>query len=239
MTPDRHRLAVAVPTAHKFTVRFHTVLAFSVAHPSLLAQLAPQQQKASVILVMPATDLAQATKAASLMVQRAGVDDAVLLVVQDTDRHGFVSVANQCFQATQSDYFGYVAQDAFAGRRWLQRAKQLMDNSGKGLLGFNDGKWAGRLASFGLGRRSWLQANYPDGQLFCAQYSQHYADTELTALAMGNDQYCYDPNAVLMEVDWDKDHKAVNPTDKTLFAQRKTSWMPLRVQRPQFLEIFN
>ncbi len=215
------------------------MLAFSIAHPSQLTQLNEQQRHASIVLVMPSTDLPQATRAATLMVQRAGVQDAVLLIVQDPEGQGFVRVANQCFEATQSDYFGYVAQDAFAGRRWLQRAHHLLQTNGKGLLGFNDGKWAGRLASFGLGRRSWLTANYPQGLLFCPDYSQHYADTELTALAMGNDQYCYDPNAVLMEVDWDKDSKAVNPADKTLFAHRKANWMHQRVQRPQFLEIFN
>jgi hypothetical protein len=215
------------------------LLAFSVSSPDLLEQLTTAQRSAGVVLVMPCTDLAQGTRAANLMVSRAGLADAVLLVVHDPQRLGFVHVANTCFSVTQSEYFGYVAQDAFAGRRWLQRAHQLLQSSGKGLLGFNDGKWAGRLASFGLGRRSWLQANYPEGQLFCPQYSQHYADTELTVLAMGNDQYCYDPNAVLMEVDWDKDGKAVNPSDKTLFARRKAAWMPTRVQRPQFLEIFN
>lgn len=215
------------------------MLALSINNPDLLEQLTPAQRSASIVVVMPCTDMEQARRAATLMVNRAGVQDALLLLVQDPHGVGFVHVANACFSVTESDYFGYVAQDAFAGRRWLQRAHQLLHSTGKGLLGFNDGKWAGRLASFGLGRRSWLQANYPEGQLFCPQYNQHYADTELTVLAMGNDQYCYDPNAVLMEIDWDKDSKAVNPTDKTLFAQRKTAWMSAHIQRPQFLEIFN
>lgn len=49
---------------------------------------------------------------------------------------GFVHVANACFSVTESDCFGYVAQDAFAGRRWLQRAHYLLHSTGKGLLGF-------------------------------------------------------------------------------------------------------
>lgn len=204
-----------------------------------IQDLTPQQRTADIVIVMPATDLRAAQRAAILMVQRAQYTDALLLIVHDTQQQGFVHMANQCFQATQSRYFGYVAQDAFAGRRWLQRAHKTLESTGKAMLGFNDGKWAGQLASFGLGRRSWLSANYEGQQLFHPQYRRHYADTELTVLAMGNDQYCYDPNAVLIEVDWDKDQKSVHPADKHLFAQRKHSELPDRVQRPQILEKFN
>lgn len=213
--------------------------AFAIAHTQHLAQLTDEQKRAEIVLVMPTTDLAAAQRAAVLMLQRADHNDALLLLVQDTESSGFVHIANQCFAATESTYFGYVAQDAYAGRRWLRRAHQTLQNSGKGLLGFNDGKWAGKLASFGLGQRHWLAANYSAQSLFHAGYSRHYADTEITALAMGNQQYCYDPDAVLIEVDWDKDHKPVNPQDKALFAQRKKNWMPARVQNQQILEIFN
>jgi hypothetical protein len=204
-----------------------------------MSKLTAQQCAAEIILVMPATDLQAAKQAAVLMVQRANHTNALLLIVEDSHQQGFVSLANQCFAATQSRYFGYVAQDAFAGRKWLQRAHKTLETSGKGLLGFNDGKWAGMLASFGLCRRSWLLANYDNGTLFHPQYQQHYADTELTVLAMGNDQYCYDPNAVLVEVDWQKDQKSVNPEDKALFAHRKRTALPGSLQRPQILEKFN
>lgn len=197
------------------------------------------QRQADTVLVMPATDLAQAERAASLMVQRAQYADALLLIVPDALSEGFVTLANRCFKATQSQFFGYVAQDAYAGRGWLHKARQTMNASSKGLLGFNDGKWAGLLAAFGLGRRQWLASNYPGGDLFCPQYERHYADTEITALAMGNQQYCYDPHALLVELDWDKDQKPVHPPDKALFAQRKQSWLPGRLQQPKILEMFN
>jgi hypothetical protein len=212
--------------------------AFSIA-ASLIPQLPAHQLEANIYLVMPATEMAAARRAAKLMVERAAYDNAILLIAEDTLSEGFVVIANRCFKATNSQYFGYVAQDAFAGRRWLQKAHHAIHCNNKGLLGFNDGKWSGRLASFGLGRREWLQANYPDGDLFCPEYQRHYGDTELTVLAMGNQQYSYDPNAVLIEVDWDKDRQAVNTQDKATFGQRKQNWLPSRIQHPQILEMFN
>lgn len=204
-----------------------------------LDELPAHQRTAEIVLVMPATNVDMAQRAAQLMIARAQHADAVLLIAVDQQSEGFVKVANRCFKATQSRFFGYVAQDAYPGRRWLQRAHQTLTQSSKGLLGFNDGKWAGLLAAFGLGRRQWLAANYPDGNLFCPQYERHYADTEITALAMGNQQYCYDPHALMVELDWDKDHKPADPQDKALFAQRKQSWLPSRIQQPHILEMFN
>ena len=225
---------------NRFDARDHhnNMHALSVAACQIL-QLPASQREADICIVMPATDMASAHKAARLMVERAHFPNAILLIVEDTRAEGFIAVANRCFKATRSAYFGYVAQDAFAGRRWLQKAHQALQRNDAGLLGFNDGKWSGRLASFGLGRRAWLQANYPEGNLFCPQYQSHYGDTELTVLAMGNQQYSYDPHAVLIEVDWDKDHKTVNAQDKATFGQRKQNWLPSRVLLPKILEMFN
>lgn len=203
-----------------------------------LDHIPPALAQAEVVLVMPCTDSAQARQAGRLMVGRAGVENAALLLVQDVHQAGFVALANRCFAATQSRYFGYVAQDAFAGRLWLKLALDALQKHDKALFGFNDGKWGGLLASFGLGRRDWLQANY-GGPLFDPGYHQHYADTELTVLAMGNHQYCRDPQAVLVEVDWEKDHTPANPLDKKRFAERKQSWLPQHISHTASLEIFN
>ena len=203
-----------------------------------LAQPLPAEwARSHTVIVMPSTDADQARQAAQLMCSRAGVVDALLLVVLDAARKGFIHIANQVFAATSSTWFGYVAQDAFAGRQWLATGVQTLTLKDKGLLAFNDGKWGGALAAFGLGRRSWFNQNY-EGQLFHPGYTQHYADTELTVLAMGNGQYCYSPQAVLVEVDWDKDAKPVNALDKTLFVQRKTGWLKTRVKDAACLELF-
>lgn len=192
---------------------------------------------ASAVIIMPCTDTAQASQAAQLMCQRAGVTDAVLVAVLDDAREGFVALANRAFRLTDSAYFGYVAQDAFAGRQWLRLALQTLAQQNKGLLGFNDGKWGGLLAAFGLGRRDWLAKNY-DGNLFFDGYQQHYADTELTVLALGNAQYCYNAQSVLVELDWEKDKKPVNPSDKQRFAARKSGWLKAHVSQPSYLEMF-
>jgi hypothetical protein len=213
-------------------MRWHLLPAAQLAQP-----LPAEWAQAGTIIVMPSTDADQARQAAQLMCSRAGVSDALLLVVLDDARQGFIDIANQVFAATTSTWFGYVAQDAFAGRQWLATGLQTLTLKDKGLLAFNDGKWGGALAAFGLGRRTWLSQNY-DGQLFYPGYTQHYADTELTVLAIGNAQYCYNPQAVLVEVDWGKDTKPVNALDKILFAQRKTGWLKARVKDAACLEIF-
>lgn len=210
----------------------------SLAAQQLQQPLPAALQQAHTILVMPSTDVAQAQRAAQLMASRAAVDDALLLVVLDEDREGFVALANRVYRATCSQCFGYVAQDAFAGRRWLQLALHTLLQHDKGLLGFNDGKWAGALAAFGLGQRRWLDSHY-GGDLFYPGYAQHYADTELTVLARGNGEYTYNPHAMLVEIDWTKDSKPVNLHDRMLFAQRKLDWLPQRIAQAASLEIFS
>jgi hypothetical protein len=58
-------------------------------------------------------------------------------------------------------------------------------------------------------------------------------------LAIGNAQYGYNPNAVLVEVDWGKDAKAVQPFDRLLYAQRKLGWIKEHVTHPACLELFS
>ncbi len=193
--------------------------------------------KAETLLVMPATDRLWAERAALQLCRRAEVEDAVLLLVEDRMRVGFITIANRVFRATQSLLFGYLAQDAFAGRQWLKIARESLLSSDKGLLGFNDGKWHGMLAAFGLGRRSWLERHY-GGDLFYSGYRSHYADTELTLLALGAGQYVYNPQAILIEVDWDKESRGTDRGDKQLFAQRKTGWLAQQVPHPHLLERF-
>lgn len=170
------------------------------------------------LFAMPATDLVQAERSAELMSRRSGVD-GLILIVHDTLAEGFVALCNRAFRRSEGVCFGYVAQDAFAGRLWLALAQTTMARSGKAMLAFNDGKWHGRLASFGLVKRSWAISNYA-ADLFYAGYQRHYADAELTLLARAADQLCYAPHSVLLEVDWDKDQKPVHGPDLRLFRAR-------------------
>jgi hypothetical protein len=208
-----------------------------------LAQAPVEPNKPSVLMVMPCTDVPMARRAATLMAQRAGAPGTVLLV-EDLSAWGFVHIVNHVFSATAAHnnadaYFGYVAQDAFAGRQWLALALRALATPGKNLLGFNDGKWQGAMASFGLARRSWAAGNYEAGRFFQSGYQSHYADAELTLLAMAANTYVYDPSSVLVEMDWDKDSAQVNPADRALYAQRAAEGFGGKVTRPELLKLFS
>lgn len=188
------------------------------------------------IMVMPFTNAAQAEQAAQLMASRAGTS-GLLLAVHDEDRAGFIRMVNLAFQKTHSTHFGYVAQDAFAGRQWLHLAIEAL-GSEQVLLGFNDGKWAGALAGFGLAQRAWAMHNY-QGDFFHPGYQRHFADAELTLLAMQSGKYAYEPNSLLVEVDWQKDQGQVDAADRQLFLERKASRFDGKVTHPQLLGLFS
>lgn len=188
------------------------------------------------LIVMPFTDAAMANRAAQLMARRAGVSGD-LLCIHDVHRAGFVAVANIAFRRSLAPQFGYVAQDAFAGRRWLALALEKLAEKEGGLLAFNDGKWAGMLAAFGLASREWAFGNYA-GDLFCPEYQRHYADVELTLIAMQQRRFRFEPLALLVEADWDKDSHQVDAADRTLYYRRSQSAFGGKVTNPQLRRMF-
>ena len=188
------------------------------------------------VMVMPYIDETQALRAARLAASRAGLD-SLLLAVHDESRQGFIATINQAFAATRSPWFGYMAQDAFAGRNWLSLAVNALQSRKAGLLGFNDGKWQGQLAAFGLAERTWAQSVF-GGAFFHAAYRSHFADTELTLIAREQGRYVYEPHSLLMEVDWDKESAAVSAVDRALYRSRVATGFEARVHNPQLLQLF-
>lgn len=189
------------------------------------------------IMVMPFTDAISANRAAELAAVRSGAK-GLLLAIHDDQRQGFVQVVNLAFAATKSPWFGFMAQDAFAGRDWMALALQALHKNRGVLLGFNDGKWQGALASFGLASRAWASTNYPNSAFFHTGYQRHYADAELTVLALQAKGYVYEPNSVLVEVDWAKDGAAVNASDRALFRQRAALGFDARVKDTTLANMF-
>jgi hypothetical protein len=189
------------------------------------------------IMVMPYTDESLASQAGALASRRSSAK-GLLLGIHDQARQGFVACVNQAFAASESAWFGYMAQDAFAGRDWMALALQALHKQRAVLLGFNDGKWHGALASFGLASRSWALANYADGAFFYSHYLRHYADTELTVLAHQVGGYVYQPDSVLIEVDWAKDASPVHVPDRAMYQQRITSGFEGKVTDPRLLAMF-
>jgi hypothetical protein len=195
-----------------------------------------------VLAVMPFTRPAEARQAAQLLARRAEAP-GLILGVYDEDAvngqggAGFVAIANAAYRASSSPWFAYVAQDAFAGRGWLRLALAALNRNQGVLAAFNDGKWQGQLASFGLARRDWIDSLY-EGDFFFPGYARHYADVELTVLALHQQGLAYDANAVLMEVDWEKDGKAVDAKDRALYLSRASTGFDQRVTDARLLGRF-
>jgi hypothetical protein len=197
------------------------------------------------VMVLPYTDADMAQRAGQHAAQRAGAK-GLLLAVHDTERQGFVATVNLAFAATRSPWLGYMAQDAFAGRDWMALALQALHRQRGVFLGFNDGKWQGALAAFGLASRAWAGGNYAaqagagatQGPFFHPSYQRHYADAELTVLARQAKGYVYEPNSVLMEVDWAKEAQAVDPVDRALYRQRAALGFDGRVAEQALLGLF-
>jgi hypothetical protein len=113
-----------------------------------------------------------------------------------------------------------LAEDAFPSRDWLRCAFDILEKDGKGLLAFNDGKWKGLIASFGMVRIQWVESLY-DGPVFFPGYKSRGADNELTVIARIQNMFAYDPECTLIEYDPGKDFVPIdNLEDNRLFRTR-------------------
>jgi glycosyltransferase involved in cell wall biosynthesis len=175
-----------------------------------------------VIAIIPTTNEEEAMRTADIMHKRAGIKLDIKIAI-DKERKGFVKTFNEWAKKTDHDVVIYTAQDALVGQNWLLNALRRMMVTNAGLLAFNDGKWNGNLASFGMIQRNWVKDIY-GGDFLYSGYSGHYCDTELTQIAKQQGRYTYAENAVMIEVDWDKARgkgKGTNPEDKKLYNERK------------------
>ena len=170
------------------------------------------------VLVLPFIDEELARRLADVLVRRA-LHPGLVVLIEDDRRLGFIKTANAICSRSSSRYFGYLAQDVFPSDGWLQAALSILDATENGLLAFNDGRFHGTLAVFGLARRTWLKSLY-HRFVFFPGYQSHYGDTELSAIAIHQNTLVYNPGCVMLEVDYEKHTKANNPDDKALFEQR-------------------
>lgn len=171
-----------------------------------------------VVVIMPCTDTDMGMKTAEILYRRAGMD-CKILVVYDINCQGFIKTLNDTAARISVKYIVYLAQDAYPGQGWLKCACDTLEASGKGLFAFNDGKWHGRIASFGMVRTSWVKKIYKDEILY-SEYVSHAADNELTVIARVQDMHEYNPDCTLLEYDPDKDFGGSNPRDNALFKKR-------------------
>lgn len=170
------------------------------------------------VLVLPYIDAAQAERLEPVLRRRANAE-GVLVLVDDSLRLGFIAVANLVFAKSESPYFGYLAQDAFPGESWLRCALTTLKRSEAWLLPFNDGRFFGNIAVFGLLQRSWARALYHNC-VFFPGYKSHFGDTELSVIAHAHGKCIFNPGCLLCEVDYDKHAKGNNPEDDALYRKR-------------------
>ena len=170
------------------------------------------------ILVLPFIDNNLAAKTADVLNRRA-LNEGLLVLVEDDLRIGFIKVANMIFSRSDSLYFGYLAQDAYPGEGWLRCGINVLNKSGANPLSFNDGRFYGNIAVFGLARRTWVQSIYRNC-IFYPGYISHFGDTELSVLALSSQSLVFNPNCLLIEVDYEKHFHGNNPKDDALYRER-------------------
>lgn len=171
-----------------------------------------------VVLVLPYIDHELAVKVEDVLSERAN-QPGLLVLVNDDRRMGFIQVANFVYMRTRSPLFGYLAQDAYPGMSWLKQAVETMQSTDAGLMAFNEGRFFGTVAAFGLVRRKWARTLYRT-MLFYPGYKSQYADTELSAIAYAQNKFIFNPHALLMEVDYDKHRRMNDAEDDALYKRR-------------------
>lgn len=175
-----------------------------------------------VLAIMPTTDLDMAEKTARLLKGRAG-EQLDLVIVEDKKREGFVKLFNTAFKELNTyELYIYTAQDVFVSKNWLVEAVQTATKYGAGLVGFNDGKWNGRLAQFGMLDRLWVEKNI--GKPFHDGYFGNYCDVELTQIAKQYGKFAHSDKSLMIEVDYEKDFRDRDSDefvkDKELYKKR-------------------
>jgi hypothetical protein len=204
--PEIIKPAEAVENESIYLVDINNIESFSHSNPN------------GVAVIMPCIDTEKGMSTAQFLHQRAGMDCAIIIAF-DTKRQGFIKTLNQTASRCDVAYVVYLAQDAYPGRNWLKIAFDSLEAEKKGLLAFNDGKWRGKIASFGMVSTAWAKKLYGNMILF-EEYKSHKADNEITVIAKVTDMFIYCSDSVLIEVDERKDAGGSNTLDDELFKKR-------------------
>ncbi|WP_146339482.1 hypothetical protein [Nesterenkonia sp. NBAIMH1] len=195
-----------------------------------------------VCVIMPSIDVNRADYTAQLLHERAGMR-ADIVIAHDVERQGFIPTLNHVARRSSASWVVYLAEDALPGDAWLRKAHARLSSTDSSLLAFNCGKWHGRVAAFGMVKKSWAYGLYGD-QVLYEGYQSHRADNELTAIAKAQDEFIYAPECVLVEHDPHKDTRSSERAasnfrreDARLFRQRfQENFVGL--VRPEQLEPF-
>ncbi|PWW40566.1 glycosyl transferase family 41 [Chromohalobacter israelensis] len=190
------------------------------------------------IVIMPCIDIDLGLKTADILTRRAGTDIKIV-IAYDSLRKGFIKTLNSIAKRCHVKYVVYLAQDCFPGRNWLALAYKELEQSNRGLLAFNDGKWSGKLASFGMVKKSWAHSIYDD-EILSSFYHSHCADDEITLIARCNKELAYNPNITLIEIDYKKGMTGGgNLYDRNMFYSRAANFFGGKVEEKDLINIAN
>jgi len=182
-------------------------------------------EKILVVIPYRKGEIEQATKAADIHKSRAGMPVQVYLM-EDEYKEGWVAMQNWAARNLNYDYLIYSCDDYFPGINYVKIAYDTLQKTGKGLCVFNDGKWYGHIATAGLISRKLIEKLPYDMGLFSDDYKQNYGDTELTDVTIHLKEIVYNPDAVLMEIDYEKESKPhLNMKDKLTYRNKKVEWV--------------
>ena len=188
--------------------------------------------QSDIVVAIPVTAdwLPLGRKTAKIICGRAGVPVRVVLIQYELkgEGTGWGKAHNWGIENIPSKYWVYACADYFPGRLFIKLAMQAMKGKTK-LVGFNDGKWFGHIATAGIIETKYAKSIYGKG-LFYEGYIANYTDVELTLIAASDDAYKYHSDAVFIENDYDKESKCVNICDKVLFNKRKEHLFEGRVK---------
>jgi len=191
------------------------------------------QGAAKIVIIMPCIDLEMGRKTADIMLRRSRIGGCSIIIVMDNEKNGFIRTLNTVAEKCDTKFVCYVAQDAYPGKGWLKKAYVAIEENSAGLVGFNDGKWDGRIASFGMVRKEWIKKFYKN-EILSSAYKSHKADNEITILARVDDSYVYCPESVLIECDYEKDSGGSNKEDNKVFSDRFNNFFPASFSKDIF-----
>lgn len=170
----------------------------------------------------PETDV---VKVKRILEKRAGMPVQVHMI-KDKNRIGPFALHNKAFKTLDFDYYVYTCMDTFPGREYIRIAYETISKNDMGVLAFNSGKWFGRNAAVGMVSKKYIN-EFQNGILFYPKYRHHGADPELSERAMRVNKFIYEPRAILIEVDYEKDFGVKrHPADSALFMKRRQERFP-------------
>ena len=148
--------------------------------------------------------LERATRVVPTYLRRAKYPCKICLILDlCTPWLGANKACNYGIDNINTKYYLYTGVDYFPSIGYLKVAMNTIKETGKKVFCFNDGKWFGEHCSIALVDREYARSIYGSG-LFYNGYYHGGADTEINIIYSKDNQVCYNPEAIIMEIDYEK-----------------------------------